>query len=168
MKYAAIMDSPIGQLLIAEENGSLIRIHRLATTDKTGGGAYRETDRIWRDTPLISGTVQELQEYFAGSRRSFSLPLNPSGTPFQQAVWRQLCAIPYGSTRTYRHIAQAVGNARACRAAGSAIGKNPILIVIPCHRVIGSNGSLTGFSAGMDAKEFLLAHEGACILTQAE
>ena len=102
----------------------------------------------------------QLKEYFAGQRRVFDLPLAPQGTPFRQAVWAALTEIPWGKVQTYRQIAETVGNPAACRAVGGAIGKNPLLIVIPCHRVLGKGGSLTGFSAGLDLKQLLLSQEG--------
>lgn len=102
---------------------------------------------------------RELTEYFEGRRREFSLPLHPCGTPFQRKVWRALLEIPYGETRSYQEIAIAVGNPRACRAVGMANNKNPLPLLIPCHRVIGSSGKLTGYGGGLDKKEKLLALE---------
>ena len=103
--------------------------------------------------------VQELSEYFAGIRKSFSVTLDLQGTAFQQQVWTELMDIPWGETRSYSEIAQAIGRPRAVRAVAQAIGKNPCLIMVPCHRVLGKNGSLTGFSAGLDLKEALLLRE---------
>lgn len=102
---------------------------------------------------------RELTEYFEGRRREFSLPLHPCGTPFQIRVWRALLEIPYGETRSYQEIATAVGNPKACRAVGMANNKNPLPLLIPCHRVIGSSGKLTGYGGGLDKKEKLLALE---------
>jgi len=107
--------------------------------------------------PLIKETCRQLDEYFAGKRRTFELPLSPQGgTPFQQAVWKRLQEIPYGQTISYAQLAKAVGNPKACRAVGSANGKNPIAIIIPCHRVIASDGSLGGFASGLENKIQLL------------
>jgi methylated-DNA-[protein]-cysteine S-methyltransferase len=104
---------------------------------------------------------RQLGEYLAGLRRDFELPLAPRGTDFERRVWRALCAIPYGETRSYAQIAATIGNPAACRAVGRANGRNPLPIVVPCHRVIGSDGSLTGFGGGLDLKRFLLDLEGA-------
>lgn len=112
-----------------------------------------------KETELIKRAHEQLSEYFEGKRKRFSLPLEPVGTEFQKSVWDALRAIPYGRTRSYKQIAQAVGNKNACRAVGMANNKNPIPIFIPCHRVIGADGSLTGFAGGLDVKEKLLAME---------
>lgn len=114
-----------------------------------------------RDTPLLLEAKRQLEEYFAGIRAGFSLPLAPEGTSFQKAVWKELENIPFGETRSYGQIAAAVGNPKACRAVGGAIHRNPIAIMIPCHRVIGANGTLTGYAGGLDVKEALLRLEGA-------
>jgi len=105
---------------------------------------------------LIDKAAAQLEEYFDGERREFDLPLNPSGTPFQMAVWKELLAIPYGETRSYKQIAQNIGNPKALRAVGMANNRNPISIIIPCHRVIGSDGSLVGYGGGLDMKQKLL------------
>ena len=110
-------------------------------------------------SPLLDWAQRELEEYFAGRRRDFSVPLSIAGTPFQQKVWRALCAIPYGETRSYGEIAKAIGNDKAARAVGMANNKNPIGILIPCHRVVGANGKLVGYAGGMEKKEFLLELE---------
>lgn len=104
---------------------------------------------------------QQLQEYFEGGRKQFDLPLQPKGTDFQQRVWAQLQTIPYGEVTNYLEMARLLGDEKSIRAAASANGKNPIAIVIPCHRVIGSNGDLTGYAGGLDKKRLLLEHEGA-------
>ena len=109
--------------------------------------------------PVLDEAARQLDGYFAGMRTVFDLPLDPAGTPFQQAVWEQLRAIPYGETRSYAAIARAIGRPAAVRAVGAANGRNPLSIVAPCHRVIGSDGSLTGFAGGLAAKRWLLAHE---------
>jgi methylated-DNA-[protein]-cysteine S-methyltransferase len=109
--------------------------------------------------PLLRRAARELSEYFQGLRREFDLPLAPAGTPFQQKVWAALRDIPFGETRSYRQIAAAVGNPAACRAVGMANSRNPIAVIIPCHRVIGADGSLTGYAGGLDKKRHLLALE---------
>lgn len=111
--------------------------------------------------PLLREVRRQLEEYFDGARRVFDLPLAPRGTEFERRVWQEVAAIPYGETRSYAEIARAAGRPDACRAVGRANGRNPIPLVIPCHRVIGSDGSLTGFGGGLPLKRFLLALEGA-------
>ncbi len=111
------------------------------------------------DHPVLRETARQLRLYFAGSLRSFELPLNPIGTAFQQRVWQALLNVPYGATRSYSDIAMQIGLTKAMRAVGAANGRNPIPIVIPCHRIIGSNGKLTGFGGGFPLKQFLLALE---------
>ena len=108
---------------------------------------------------ILEQTVEELGAYFAGDLRQFSIPLEPAGTPFQRKVWKQLLAIPHGQTRSYSEIAAGIGCPGAPRAVGAAIGKNPVSIIIPCHRVLGKSGSLTGYAGGTDKKRFLLALE---------
>ncbi|MEA3183888.1 MAG: methylated-DNA-[protein]-cysteine S-methyltransferase, partial [Ilumatobacteraceae bacterium] len=110
-------------------------------------------------TPLHDRAVAQLQEYFAGTRREFDLPLDPLGTPFQHSAWMVLRSIPYGTTISYGHQARQLGDPNKARAVGAANGKNPLSIVVPCHRVIGSGGELTGFAAGLDVKSWLLDHE---------
>lgn len=109
-----------------------------------------------KQTPLLDEAAKQLEEYFKGERREFQLPLNPQGTAFQKQVWQALCQIPYGETRSYKDIAEMIGNPKACRAVGGANNKNPIMIVIPCHRVIGANGKLVGYGGGLNIKEYLL------------
>ena len=110
--------------------------------------------------PVLVKTETQLTEYFAGGRKQFDLELDFSGTEFQQQVWQALLAIPFGETRTYGQLARQLGNPRATRAVGAANGRNPIAIVAPCHRVVGSSGELTGFAGGLAAKAYLLALEG--------
>jgi methylated-DNA-[protein]-cysteine S-methyltransferase len=109
----------------------------------------------------LDQAVQQLAEYFNGSRRIFELPLRPEGTEFQRQVWGQLLQVPFGQTASYRDIATAIGRPQAVRAVGAANGRNPISIVVPCHRVLGSNGGLTGYGGGLWRKEWLLRHEGS-------
>jgi methylated-DNA-[protein]-cysteine S-methyltransferase len=116
-----------------------------------------------RPHPILARAGEQLNEYFAGRRQSFDLPLAARGTGFQQSVWRALTDIPYGVTRSYREIAEAVGSPRAFRAVGAANGRNPIAVIVPCHRVIGADGSLTGFGGGLERKRWLLEHERAAV-----
>lgn len=116
-------------------------------------------DRVAELPPLLRRAVGELREYFAGTRREFTLPLAPAGTPFQQEVWAALREIPYGETRTYGQIAARIGRPRASRAVGMANNRNPIGIVVPCHRVVGASGALIGYAAGLGVKELLLKLE---------
>ena len=148
---AFTMDSPIGLLTVEERSGAITAIH-------FGGPAVSEPP-----TPLLHAARAQLTEYFAAQRRRFTLPLAPQGTPFQQAAWAALCAIPYGETRTYAQQAAAIGKPRACRAIGMANHCTPIPIVIPCHRVIGSGGKLAGYAGGLDTKRYLLALEQAAL-----
>jgi len=115
----------------------------------------------FKETDLIQKTYSQLLEYLSGSRKDFELPLKPKGTDFQQKVWQASCEIPYGNTITYKELAELIDVPKAIRAVGAANGKNPIYIIIPCHRVIGSNGSLTGYGGGLLMKEKLLKLEGA-------
>ena len=108
------------------------------------------------ETDLLEKAGNQLIEYFQGKRKNFDLPLEPAGTEFQKKVWKALCTIPYGQTKSYGEIAAQIGNPKACRAVGGANNKNPIMIFIPCHRVIGADGSLVGFGGGLDAKKYML------------
>ena len=110
--------------------------------------------------PILEKTKKQLEQYFAGQRTTFDLPINSVGTEFQQRVWKTLMEIPFGETWNYGQLALAIGNKNASRAVGAANGKNPISIIVPCHRVIGANGALTGYAGGLKAKEWLLKHEG--------
>jgi len=109
---------------------------------------------------LVELTIRELDEYFAGTRRIFTIPLEPHGTDFRKSVWERLLHVPFGETKSYMDIAREIGNPKAPRAVGGAVGKNPISIIIPCHRIIGTNRSLTGFGGGIPIKKWLLTHEG--------
>lgn len=128
----------------------------VVTELRFGGGCDEGREE---KTPLSDETIRQLEEYLSGARRSFDLPLAPEGTPFQQAVWQALREIPYGQTRSYQEITEAVGNSRACRAVGMANNKNPIAVIIPCHRVVGKNGALVGYAGGLEIKEKLLRLE---------
>jgi methylated-DNA-[protein]-cysteine S-methyltransferase len=145
------MESPVGQLLLAGSGGVLKLI------SFSSGGKARAADVDWvRDDEPFREAKRQLDEYFGGRRRQFDLPMAADATPFQARVLEALRAIPYGQTRSYRDIAVAVGNPKAVRAVGGANGNNPLPIVIPCHRVIGSSGALTGFGGGMEVKRLLL------------
>ena len=149
METIFFYDTPVGKLSIGEENGCITHV----TWSKI------PQEYILEETELILKCKNQLEEYFAGKRRNFDLPLVPKGTEFQQKVWKALTEIPYGETRTYGEIAAAVGNPKAARAVGMANNKNPIGIIIPCHRVVGANGKLVGYAGGMEKKEFLLELE---------
>ncbi|MEQ8857109.1 MAG: methylated-DNA--[protein]-cysteine S-methyltransferase [Pseudomonadales bacterium] len=145
------LDTPVGRLLLAAADGKLKRV--VFPSGSRAGGPEPGWTR--HDDPFHRVRTQ-LLEYFAGRRRDFDLPLAPDATPFQAQVLDALLEIPYGETRSYKDIAVRVGNPRAVRAVGSANGNNPLPIVIPCHRVIGSSGALTGFGGGLDNKRYLL------------
>lgn len=148
MSHYAVYPFLFGQLKIGVEDGAVTLLKR---TDEP---AYDEGR-----TSLTDMTFQQITEYLNGQRREFDFPYRLRGTEFQQKVWRALCAIPYGETRTYGEIAAAVGSPRAARAVGMANHENPILIAVPCHRVIGANGKLVGYGSGLDMKEALLQLE---------
>ena len=148
MKYTYHYDSPVGRLYIAEEENMV--------TELVFQPVKNAEEKL---TPLISRVIDMLKEYFDGKRKDFDLPLKASGTEFQKKAWSALLEIPYGETRTYKQQAQAIGNVKACRAVGAANGKNPISIIVPCHRVIGANNKLVGYGGGMDIKKALLELE---------
>jgi methylated-DNA-[protein]-cysteine S-methyltransferase len=167
--HYAIVDSPVGPLLLAADSGGLTQLRFLA------GPKAREPESLvtangtanagMNGTMNSTGAVLEearkqIVAYFTRHRNCFDLPLTPKGTPFQESVWRELQEIPYGETISYGELAKRIGNPKASRAVGAANGQNPISIVIPCHRVIGANGTLTGFGGGLAIKERLLEHEG--------
>lgn len=145
-------DTPLGPMALEEEEGAITRLWLPGQPVPPSPG---------RETPLLCRGRQELLEYLAGERRDFDLPLHPRGTPFQRRVWQVLGDIPYGQTRTYAQIARAVDSPRGFRAVGMANHRNPIPILIPCHRVVGSGGALTGYAGGLELKKALLALEGA-------
>ena len=149
--YKKCMQSPVGEIVIIEDKGKIVEID-IAKNNKL--------DNIEeKDTELLLQTEKQLKEYFEGKRFDFEIPLNPIGTEFMQSVWKALEQIPYGETRTYKEIADAVGNPKASRAVGMANHRNPIPIIIPCHRVIGSNNKLVGYGLGLDMKQYLLELE---------
>lgn len=142
------LPAPFGWLRLTAVGAALTGAKRVAAPGAAVG-----------DSPLLDQAARQLAEYFAGTRRRFTIPLAADGTEFQRRVWQALAAIPYGERRTYGAIAAAIGRPRASRAVGLACGRNPLLIFIPCHRVVGAGGSLGGFSAGLDAKAHLLTLE---------
>ena len=152
------VDSPIGPLGLVATDGGL-----RAVSWRGEETSVRLPDDMTEDPqhPVLQKAARQLAEYFDGDRTSFDLPLDLRGTPFQVAAWRALGAIPYGATRSYGEQAALIGRPKAVRAVGQANGRNPVPIVLPCHRVIGANGSLTGFGGGLDLKSDLLRHEGA-------
>jgi len=150
MKHVFFYDYPIGGIGIAEDDGAISRVGFCRNVKKDFSGF------TVAETPLIKIAAAQLTEYFAGKREEFDLPLAPAGTDFQRAVWRALQTIPFGETRSYGDIAAQIGNPKACRAVGMANNRNPIAIIIPCHRVIGRDGSLTGYGGGLDIKQYLL------------
>ncbi|HMK23955.1 MAG TPA: methylated-DNA--[protein]-cysteine S-methyltransferase [Terriglobales bacterium] len=156
LSYAQI-DTPIGPLNLAISDKGLVTVefHRAGFPRKTGNIAWEHSES--KAAPY----AKQLAEYFAGKRREFTFPLDLRGTPFQLACWHALLAIPYGETRTYADIARAVGKPQAFRAVGMANNRNPIAIVVPCHRVIASDGTLCGYGGGLDVKRRLLELEGA-------
>lgn len=143
-------DSPVGTLVVCEEADRLVAIR----LNGIPAGAIPE------DTPVAQEACRQLSAYFQGQRKDFQLPLAWKGTPFRRRVWQALLDIPYGEIRTYAQVAKAVGSPKAVRAVGGACHDNPWLIVVPCHRVVGSSGQLTGYAAGLDMKRFLLEYEG--------
>lgn len=145
--FQSSFDSPLGPVTITSHDNQTICDVSFASPVYQTSCAVTEHGK------------QQLVEYFAGQRRQFSLPLAPQGTPFQQQVWQALCEIPFGHTASYRDIAQAIDNPKGVRAVGMANSRNPIAIIIPCHRIIGANGTLTGYTGGLDKKAWLLQLE---------
>ena len=156
MTATHVLASPVGPLGIAARDGALVRLRFAARDEPVTPGAPAD--------PVLRRTAEQLAAYFAGELEAFSLPLAPEGTEFQLAVWQRLAAIPFGTTTTYGALAQDLGGHSACRAVGRANGANPLAIVLPCHRVIGADGSLTGFGGGLPMKQWLLRHEGALLV----
>lgn len=155
--YFTHIDSPIGRLFLAADDEGL----RALEFPENRHPVTRDAD--WREGahPLQDEARRQLHEYFDGTRQTFDLPLSPRGTDFQLSVWQALRAIPFGETWSYAQLAAKIGKTSAMRAVGAANGRNPIPIIVPCHRVIGADGSLTGFGGGLPTKEFLLRLEGA-------
>ncbi|GAB3213352.1 methylated-DNA-[protein]-cysteine S-methyltransferase [Marinactinospora thermotolerans DSM 45154] len=155
-----VLDSPVGPLTLVAEDGALTGLYMERQRHRPADTLFGE--RVEGEAvPVLSAAAEQLAAYFAGERRGFDLPLQPRGTVFQRRVWAALRDIPYGTTLTYGRLAEEIGSPGASRAVGLANGKNPIGIVIPCHRVVGSGGSLTGYGGGLERKRFLLDLEGA-------
>lgn len=149
MKHTAVIDSPVGKMKLVADAVGLTSIQFLDSEEILSEEIPNALEEV----------VKQLEEYFDGKRRDFNLRLSPQGTDFQKRVWRELEKIPFGKTVSYKHIATRLGDPKVIRAAASANGKNPIPIIIPCHRVIGSDGSLTGYAGGLYRKKWLLEHE---------
>jgi len=148
------VDTPVGRLgLVASERG----LRRVLWPGEPGAGG---------DEAVLAAAAAQLREYFDGTRQAFDLPLDLKGTPFQRRAWLALAEIPYGETRSYGEQARRLGVPRAARAVGAANGANPVPIVLPCHRLVGADGSLTGFGGGLETKRRLLEHESACVVTK--
>lgn len=151
MKNRISINSPAGALILEEKDGCIARLE------------FGRRPEEGEKTPVLCEAVRQLEAYFDGKLREFDLPLAPQGTPFQLAVWQALMEIPYGQTRSYKEIAMAVGREKACRAVGMANNRNPISIIVPCHRVVGADGSLVGYGGGLEVKKYLLRLEGVRI-----
>lgn len=152
MKSVFYYETKLGTVGIAESDGRITHLF-------FDGEAFPEKEYEKAETPVIKEAAKQLAEYLEGKRRTFDLPLAPAGSEFMLRVWKALQEIPYGETRSYKEIASAIGNSKACRAVGLANNRNPISVFIPCHRVIGANGSLVGYGGGLDKKAFLLELE---------
>ena len=156
MRHATV-DSPLGPLTLVADGAAVVGIYM-------AGQAHRPPDERLSEPapegdPTLRAVADQLAQYFAGTRRTFTVPLRPAGTPFQHAVWDAIAAIPYGTTATYTELAEQVGRPTAVRAVGAAVGRNPLTVVVPCHRVVGADGSLTGYAGGLGRKRVLLALE---------
>lgn len=154
--YFDQVTSPVGKLQLICSDDGITALHMNADNSKPPSGAKR-------GHPLLDKAKMQLDEYFAGKRRNFDLPLAAQGTPFQRKVWQALCSIPFAKTLSYGEVARKVGKPGASRAVGGANNRNPIGIIVPCHRVIGADGSLTGYGGGLDRKQWLLEHERASL-----
>jgi methylated-DNA-[protein]-cysteine S-methyltransferase len=157
MKNHYVMNSPVGPLTLVKTKGILSGLYMGTAVDACADLTGPRVHSGFEDV------VEQLEEYFARRRTVFTVPIAPIGTPFQQRVWTALTTIPYGQTRSYRQLAVAIGNRSAMRAVGAANGRNPISIIVPCHRVIGSNGTLIGYGGGLERKQFLLDLEQAVL-----
>jgi methylated-DNA-[protein]-cysteine S-methyltransferase len=155
MSISTSFASPIGELLLTASDTALTGVY-FPKARRVAIGPSGENAILWE-------TKRQLAEYFAGVRTSFDLPLDATGTPFERRVWDLLRGIPYGTTTSYGELARRLGDPKEARAVGAANGKNPIPIIVPCHRVVGSSGDLTGFGGGLERKRWLLEHEGALL-----
>lgn len=161
MKSAYFYDTMIGKILIAEDGNGITDLRIIPEEGINASDPTRLLNSSYKicETELLNEAAGQLKEYLEGRRKAFEIKLNPAGTPFMRSVWEALRAIPYGQVRSYAQVAEATGNPKACRAVGTACHNNPVLLMIPCHRVIGSDGSLTGFAAGLEVKKQLLKLE---------
>jgi methylated-DNA-[protein]-cysteine S-methyltransferase len=161
MNIFCYVDSPIGRLMLTSNGSALTGLYMNLYRNKPT--KLPTLQDAWLQNATIDplpAAARQLKEYFAGTRREFDLPLSAAGTDFQKQVWRELTRIPFGQTRSYGQLAKRLGNPNGSRAVGLANGRNPIAIIVPCHRVIGADGSLTGFGGGIERKQWLLTHEG--------
>lgn len=158
MDKAYFYNTTIGRIVITQDPIGITGLSLITEQEEAKWQRYTK-DYELEETELIKETAKQLTEYLEGSRREFDIRLNPAGTLFQKKVWDALCTIPYGETRSYQQIAEAIGNINASRAVGMANHNNPIMCIIPCHRVIGSNGKLVGYAGGIKLKEQLLSLE---------
>lgn len=159
------LPTPVGELTLVASDTALLAVH-FPSARMSGGEVHSVASGAERGSPanaVLAQAQHQLSEYFARTRTTFDLPLAPVGSSFQLRVWDALRAIPYGTTVSYSEIARRLGDVRATRAVGAANGQNPIPIVVPCHRVVGAHGELTGFGGGVDRKRWLLEHEGALL-----
>ena len=159
--HRQVIDSPLGKLIAIDDDG---RLRALLFERQWPAWSLEFPAVIDADSPLIAEARRQLDAYFAGDRRSFDLPFELNGTDFQKRVWTALLNIPYGETSTYARQAVAVGSPGAVRAVGQTNGRNPLCLILPCHRVVGTNGEMTGYAGGLEAKEFLLRLEGARLI----
>jgi len=159
-----VVASPLGDLRLHADDEGLVAVvfpSQMRLPAWLGGASAAGLPSVARRTPVLSAAARELDAYFAGKLRRFSMPLSvPRGTPFQREVWNALRKLPFGATTSYQRLAEKLGRPTSARAVGAAIGRNPLLLVVPCHRVIGAGGQLTGFAGGLPAKTWLLRHEG--------
>ena len=159
--YISQLNSPIDTLYLASSDKGVVCISFSGKENP-----MKDLEKLVPDMELEENTsknkkvIRQLKDYFSGTRKDFDLPLHMIGTEFQKLVWRQLCQVPFGKTASYKEIAEKIGKPKAMRAVGQANHRNPIPIIIPCHRIIGANGHLVGFGGGLDKKRFLLSHEG--------
>ncbi len=153
--FYTTMETPVGEIVLTSDGKAITGLYT------EGYKHYAKFKKGVHDPKPFTQAVKQLGEYFEGKRRDFDLPLAPAGTEFQQRVWKALCGIGYGKTKSYGEVAKTVRNPKASRAVGMANNKNPISIIVPCHRVVGADGSLTGYGGGLKAKEWLLQHEAA-------
>jgi len=155
-QFFSVTDSPIGKLMLIGDGHALTGLYM-----ESYRSAWARQKELQRDDAALKTTREQLGAYFAGELKDFDLALHGAGTEFQQTVWRALCEIPYGETTSYGELARRIGQPTAARAVGLANGQNPIAVIVPCHRVIGADGSLTGYGGGLPRKKWLLAHEAS-------